>query len=81
MFDDIIKKKIRYDLTIIQRDLDCFLQSFIYDIMDTITLNLIINGVNNYLVGYGLKTSDITFDVSVIKIEFDKNILDFSIGN
>lgn len=84
MFDDILKKKIKYDINVIRRDIEIYLGTLQYEIMDTATLNNIMLSVNNYLNGYyGLNTSDIFFDFDKksVTIEFDKEKLVFSMEN
>lgn len=83
MFDDIIKKKRKYDLGVIERDLGSFVHNFLWEIMDEITLRMIKNGVDSYLDAYGLQTSDVLYDFAYKKviILFDKVRLEFPMVN
>lgn len=83
MFDDIIKPKRKYDLSVIEKNIEYFIHNFLFEAMDSVTLEMIKNGVNSYLVAYGLQTSDVIYDFAqkTVIIMFDKERLVFPMEN
>jgi hypothetical protein len=83
MFDDIIKNKRKFDLDVIQKDLGDFINNFLWELMDEITLRMIKNGVDSYLDAYGLQTSTVSYNFAYKKviIRFEKVRLEFPMVN